>query len=67
MTFSKTKTTTDYNKPKRVKNVYGIQNKPSKLKTKTKSEKRIMKLIRELFKLKKLNKAIKDRIIGRYG
>ena len=26
-----------------------------------------MKLIRELFKLKKLNKAIKDRIIGRYG
>ena len=58
MTFSKTKTT---------KNVYGIQNKPSKLKTKTKSEKRIMKLIRELFKLKKLNKAIKDRIIGRYG
>ena len=43
--------------PKRVKNVYGGGKKPSKLK---KSEGNIIKNIRNLFKLKKENKAIKD-------
>ena len=52
MSLFKTK---DYIKPKCVKTVYG--------RGKKQSEENIIKSIRKLFKLKKENEAIKDRII----
>ena len=52
MRFCKTK---DYSKPEYVKTVYGGGQKQS--------EENIIKSIRNLFKLKKENEAIKDRII----
>ena len=47
--------TKDYRKPKRVKTVYGDGKKQS--------EENIIKSIRNLFKIKKENEEIKDRII----
>lgn len=54
----------DYNQPRGAKTVlYGRGNKPSKLKIQEQSEGNIIKNLRNLFKLKKGNKSIKDRII----
>ena len=44
-----------------VKNVLGRGKKPSKAKTQNQFEENMTKSIRKLFKLKKKNKAIKDR------
>ena len=52
-----------YGKPKRVRNLYGVGKKPSKLKIKKQSEDKIIKNMRNLFKLKKENEKIKDTII----
>ena len=46
-----------------VKNVHGKGKKPSKPKTQNQFEENMTKSIRKLFKLKKENKAIKDRTI----
>ena len=43
--------------------MYGSGNKPSKLKIQEQSEDNIIKNLRNIFKLKKGNKSIKDRII----
>ena len=43
--------------------MYGSGNRPSKLKIQKQSEDNIIKSIRNLFKLKRDNEAIKDRII----
>ena len=60
MSLFKTK---NYSESKRVKTVYGGTKKPSKFKIQKQSEENIIKSIRNLFKLKKDNEAIKDRII----
>ena len=53
--------TKDYSQPKLVKTVYEDGKKPIKLKIQKQSENNIIKNIRNLFKLKKENKAIRDR------
>ena len=49
----RTKPDKDFSKPTRVKNVYGVAKKPSKLKTQKQSEDQIIKKIKNLLKLKK--------------
>ena len=49
----------DYSQPKHVKTVPGGGKKPSKLKIQKQSDDKIIKNIRNLFKLKKENKAEK--------
>ena len=57
--------TKDYSQQKRLKTVYRIEKKPSKLNIQRQSEKgNGIKNIRNLFRLKKENEAIKDRIIS---
>ena len=56
--------TWDYSKSKRVKTFYRSKKKPNKLRIQKQSEEEIIiKNIRNLFKLKKDNETIKDRII----
>ena len=55
--------TEDYSKPKRVKTTYESGKKPNKSKIQKLWEKNIIKNIRNLFKSKTENEAIKDRII----
>ena len=56
--------TNNYSKPKCVKTVYGCGKEPNKSKIKKQfEEENITKNTRNLFKLKKENKTIKDRII----
>ena len=56
--------TWDYSKSKRVKTFYRSKKKPNKLRIQKQSEEEIIiKKIRNLFKLKKDNETIKDRII----
>ena len=50
---SKTNTTKDYGKVNRIKNMYGGGKKPKKLNIKKQSEDKIIKNIKNLFKLKK--------------
>ena len=52
--------TKDFNQPKHTKTVYRGEKKPSTLKIQEQSEDNIFKNVRNLFKLKKENKAIKD-------
>ena len=59
----KTNTTDDYSNPTGVKNAYGGGTKPRKLKIQKQSEDNIFNNIRNLFRLKQENEAIKDRII----
>ena len=68
MSLFKSNTTEDYYKQTPVNNVYRGGKEPRKPKThkeklKQQSEDNIIKDVRNLFKLKKENKAIKDRII----
>ena len=51
--------TKDYSKPKHVKTVYGGRKELRELKTQKQSEENIIKSIRNIFKLKKENEAIK--------
>ena len=53
--------TKDYSKPKRLETVYGSGKKTSNLKIQKQSEEDIIKLIRDLFNLKKENETIKYR------
>ena len=53
----------DYSQPKHVKTVYRVGKKSSKSKIQEQSEDKIIKNIRNRFKLKGENKAIKDRIL----
>ena len=63
MSFFKIKTTKDYSKPTRVENVHECGKKPTKLKLQKQFEDNIIKNIRNIFRLKKENTAVKDRII----
>ena len=64
MSIFKTNTTKNYIKPICVNNKYGGGKKPRKLKIKKKqSEGNIIKNVGNIFKLKKEDEAIKDRII----
>ena len=59
--------TKDYSKPKRVKTVYGGGKKHNKLKIQKQSDENIIKSIKNIFKLKKENETIKNRIIRDIG
>ena len=61
ISLSKPNTTKDYNKPTRDKNLYGGGKNPRE--PKKQSEDKIIKNVRNLFRLKKENEAIKNRII----
>ena len=60
MNIFKTSISKDYSKPKRIKNANRAGRKPRKLNIQKQTKESI---IRNLFKLKKYNKVIKDRII----
>ena len=64
MSLFKTNTTKDYSKLTRVKNVYGGGKKSRKPKIQNQSEDKMMKNMRNLFRLKMENEAIKNRMIG---
>ena len=55
--------TKDCSQPKRVRTAYRGGKKPRKLKMQNPSEKNIIKNVRNIFKLQKENKTIKDIII----
>ena len=60
--------TKDFIKPKHAKNMYGRENKPSKLKIQKQSEEnKLIKNIRNRFRQKLENEEIKDRILKDIG